>query len=175
MVKIKEIMKSHVVTASTKITVSAAAKVMTNNRVGSVVIMEKNRPVGIVTTEDITHAVAKGMEIRKAKAFGLGKKMFLTAGPDDDILKVTRLMVKAGVKRVPIVLSGKLVGIVTDKELLLTSPELIDILSEKLKARVERVANPYEEISGICEECEDYSDGLVNVSGRWVCEACREG
>lgn len=174
MVKIKEIMKKHVVTAPTSVTLSDAAKIMTNNRIGSVVLVEKNKAVGIVTTEDITHAVAKGLDIKKTKIPGREKKKFLTAGPEDDLLKVTMLMVKAGIKRVPIVSGDKLVGIVTDKELLLTSPGLINVLSEKLKARISRVANPYEEISGICEECEDYSDSLVSVAGRWVCEECRE-
>ena len=68
--------------------------------------------------------------------------------------------------------NGKLVGIVSDKEMLLVSPELLDILSEKLKARVEAVARPERTISGICEECGEYSDNLENVGGSWICEDC---
>jgi ribosomal protein L37AE/L43A len=52
---------------------------------------------------------------------------------------------------------------------------MIEVLSEKLRARVEMVASPDERISGMCEECDDYSDDLRNVVGRWVCKQCRSG
>ena len=70
--------------------------------------------------------------------------------------------------------NGKLQGIISDKEVLLTAPELLEIMSEKLRARVDRVAQPDQEISGICEDCESYSDELKSVSGRWLCEDCRQ-
>lgn len=174
MVKVKDIMKKYVVTADPDVSISNAAKVMTNNRIGSVVLTRKERPVGIITSEDITTVVARGKDPKKTRARELKKRKFISASPEDDVLKVTRLMVKSGVKRLPIIKGGKLVGMVSDKEILSTSPELIDILSEKLKARIERVANPIEAISGICEECESYSDELRNIGGRWLCEGCRQ-
>ncbi len=173
MVKVSEIMKKYVVTVEPDVTVSDAAKIMSNNRIGSVVILKEKKPVGIVTTEDITGVVAKGMDPKKVRARDLKRRVFITASPDADILDVTRKMVKSGVKRIPIVERGKLVGIVSDKEILATSPELIDILSEKLKARIEKVAKPDDMISGICEECGAYSDELGNLGGRWLCDECR--
>jgi CBS domain-containing protein len=175
MVKVKEIMKKYVVTADPDISISNAAKIMTNNRIGSVVLVKSEKPVGIVTSEDITTVVARGMDPKKVRARDLKKRRFIYASPEDEILKVTRKMVKNGVKRLPIIKNKKLVGMVSDKEILSTSPELIDILSEKLKARIERVASPMEPISGICENCEAYSDELRNVGGRWLCEGCRQG
>ncbi len=172
MVKVKEIMKKSVITIDPNLTLSDAAKIMTNNRVGSVVILNKMRPVGIVTSEDIVGAVAKGLN-KKTKIKDLPKKKLISASPDEDILKVTKIMVRNGIKRLPVIKNGKLLGIVSDKEILLVSPELIDILSEKLKTRVDLVARPDQEISGICENCESYSDNLKNVSGRWICESCR--
>ncbi len=174
MAKVKEIMKEHVITVAPDVTADAAAKVMTNNRIGSVVLVKAGKPVGIFTTEDITSVVAKGLNPKKTRVSQFARGKFITVEPEDDILRITKLMVKSGVKRLPVVKKGKLVGIVTDKELLTTSPELIDILSEKLKARIERVASPAEEISGICEGCEDYSDELRNIAGRWLCSECRE-
>jgi len=175
MVKVSQIMKKYVVTVEPDLSMSDAAKIMSNNRIGSVIIMKAKKPVGIVTTEDITSIVAKGMDPKKMKISDLKRKRFITASPDDGILEISRMMVRSGVKRIPIIDKGKLVGIVSDKEILATSPELIDILSEKLKARMERVAKPDEMISGICEECGSYSDELENTGGRWVCEDCRDG
>lgn len=172
MVKVKDIMRKHVVTVEPKHTLNSVAKIFTNNKTGSAVIMEKNKPVGIVTSEDIVSAVSKGISPSKFQVRKLIKREFVTATPNDTLFKVVKKMVKKGIKRVPIISGGKLEGILTDKEILLTTPELINVLSEKLKYRVEKVANPGEVISGICERCEGYSDHLGNIGGRWLCENC---
>lgn len=174
MVKVSQIMKKYVVTVEPDVTISDAAKIMSNNRIGSVVVVKGKKPVSIVTTENVTSVVARGLDPKKVKIKDIKRKRFITAAPRDDILAVTKKMVKSGVKRIPVIDNGKLVGIVSDKELLATSPELIDVLSEKLKARMERVASPNEMISGICEGCGSYSDVLENVGGRWLCEECRD-
>lgn len=174
MVKIKEIMKKSVVTIDPDLTLADVAKIMTNNRVGSVIVMENSKPVGIVTDDDIVGSIARGQDPKKIKIKKLKKRMrFVTTSPDEDVFKVSKKMVKNGVKRIPVLKDGKLVGIVSDKELLLMSPELIEVLSEKLKMRVDSVARFDQSISGICERCEAYSDELKNVGGRWLCEGCR--
>ena len=90
-------------------------------------------------------------------------------------MDIAKKMIKNGIKRMPVVDDkNNLVGIVSDKEILLISPELIEILSEKIKMRVESVAKPEEVISGICEECGEYSDELTNIDGRWICPECRD-
>ena len=58
MVKVKEIMKKYVVSVDPKISVSDAAKIMSNNNIGSVIITQKMKPVGIVTNDDIVSAIA---------------------------------------------------------------------------------------------------------------------
>lgn len=173
MVKVREVMRKHVITVEPDFTLDAIAKIMSNNKVGSVVVMEKKMPVGIVTSEDIVSVVAKGQSPNKARAGELTKRQFITASPEDNLLKVAKLMIRKGIKRVPIIHKNKLEGILTDKEILLTAPEMINVLSEKLKARVERVAKPDSVISGICERCEGYSDELRSIGGRWFCEGCR--
>ena len=173
MVKVREIMKKSVITVDPELNLSDVAKIMTNNRIGSVVVMENSRPVGIVTDDDIVGTIASGKDPKKVKIKSLEKKMnFVTASPDEDVLKVTRKMVKTGVKRIPVVKGGELIGIVSDKEILIMSPELIEVLSEKLKSRVSYVAREDQLISGICERCEAYSDSLRNIDGRWLCEEC---
>lgn len=175
MVKISEIMKRNVITADPELSMSDAAKIMTNNKVGSVVIMSKDRPVGIVTDADIVTIVAKGKSPKNVMIKDIHKtrKDLIVAGPDDSVMDVTKRMIKNGVKRIPVIENDRLMGIVSDKEILLVSPELINILSEKLKIRVDMVADPTREISGICENCEAYSDHLVNVTGHWLCEDCK--
>ncbi len=174
MIKVKEIMRRYVIAVGGDAKVDEIAKIMTKNRVGSVIIMNgKQNPVGIVTDSDIVGLIAGGMSPQKTKARDISAKKFVTTTPDEDILKATRKMIKNGVKRLPVIENGRLVGIVSDKEILLTAPEMLEILSEKLKARVSMVAKPTQVISGLCEQCEGYSDELRNMAGKWLCEDCR--
>ena len=173
MVKVKEIMKKYVITVDPDATLADVSRIMTNNRVGSLVIVKGNKPVGIVTDSDIVTIVAEGKSPKSVKIKDLKQRGFISAGPNDTMLHVIKLMVKNGVKRVPIIEKGRLEGIVSDKEILLVSPELIEVLSEKLKVRVDMVAGPRQTISGICENCGNYSDELKNEGGKWFCEDCR--
>ena len=166
-------MKKNVITVSPDINISDVAKIMTNNRIGSVVILDEGAPVGIITDSDIVSVVALGSDPKTMKIKDVKTTKFITADPRDDMLAITRKMVKSGVKRLPVIENEKLIGIVSDKEILIAAPEMIDILSEKLKSRVSSVADPESETSGICESCEGYSDELKNVSGKWMCEDCR--
>ena len=134
MVKVKDVMKKRVITISPDKTVADAARVMTNNRVGSLVVVKNdNKPQDIVTESDVTTVVAKGMDPTKTKLSSLKSKKLkkrhhplISVKPSDNILDVTRLMVKNGIKRVPVIEDGKLIGMIADKEILIISPELIE-------------------------------------------------
>lgn len=173
MVKVKDIMRKYVVTLGPKATLEEAAKIMTNNKIGSIIIVEGNEPTGIVTSEEMVSAIADGVDPKKTSLKKMAKNRLITAAPEDDVLKVSRKMVKNGIKRMPVVKNKQLVGIVSDKEIMLTTPEMLGVISERLKASVALRAPRGMELSGICEDCGEYADSLRNVNGRWICEDCR--
>jgi CBS domain-containing protein len=176
MIRVKDVMKKHVVTVDPKMNMSTIAKILTNNKIGCVVIVSENKPIGLITTNDIVTVVARDKDLKKVKAgeFWKGmKRPFITISPDESMMKVAKKMLKTGYKRFPVVEDNHLEGIVSTKEVLIVSPELIEILSERLKARADIVAKPNQVISGICEKCSEYSDELRNVDGRWICSDCR--
>lgn len=173
MVKVSEVMRKYVVTVDPSFNMYTAAKIMTNNRIGSVVVVDNGgKAIGIVTIEDIATVVSKGLSPKNVSVREFTEKDFVTAKSDDNLLDVVKKMNKRGVKRIPIIDNDKLEGIVSDKEVILTTPEMVGILSEKLKARVEKVARPNDSISGICEKCESYSNTLRHHEGRWLCTDC---
>ena len=109
MVKVKEIMKKDVITVTQDKTVADIAKIMTNNRVGSLVVIGKgNTPVDMITESDVTTVVAKGLDPKKVKLSDFAKnkikdrKVLVSVKPNDNVLQVTKIMVKNGVKRVPV-------------------------------------------------------------------------
>ena len=177
MIMVKEIMKTRVITVEPETTMSKVAKILTNNKVGSVVVLKEDKPINIVTTNDIVTLVAEGKDLEKKtvdKYLKRTEKPFLTVTPSMNIMALTKKMIKTGRKRFPVVENGKLKGIVSTKEVLLVSPELIEILSERLKSRAERVPKPEGKISGICESCDSYSDELTYSNGNWLCPECAE-
>ncbi|MBI4020964.1 MAG: CBS domain-containing protein [Candidatus Aenigmarchaeota archaeon] len=172
-IRAKDVMRKYVVTVEPSFTMDEVAKIMSSNRIGSVVVLDGQKPVGIVTSEDLVGIIARGESPKQARVKDLAGRRFISASPEEKILDLVKLMIKSKVKRIPIVKEGRLQGIVTDKEILLTAPEMIDVLSEKLKARVERVAPRRDtRLSGICEGCEGYADDLRNEGGEWLCEDC---
>jgi len=174
MVSVDKIMKRFVVTADPGITLMDAAKIMTVNRIGSVVVMKGSVPVNMVTNDDIVSIVAQGKNPSKMKLGDMKKKSVVTVPPEENIQKVAQLMIKTGFKRIPVMKNGKLYGIVSEKEIVLVQPQLLDIMSEKLRMRIERVSPREGTISGICEMCEGYSDDLKNVGDKWLCESCMD-
>jgi CBS domain-containing protein len=179
-VKVREVMKKDVIKISPDATVADAAKIMTNNRVGSLVVVGNgDEPKDLVTESDVTTVVARGLDPKDVKISDFKKnnikkmKRLVFVKPDDNILQVAKIMVKNGIKRVPVVDKGKLKGIIADKEILLISPELIEIMSEKMKERIAMVPTSDQIISGLCEDCGGYSDDLQQFGNRWICSECR--
>lgn len=171
--QIKSIMRGRVVTVGPSQSISDVARAMANNRVGSVVIVKNGRPIGIVTREDIVKVVAHGKDIRVVKVSDLQQEKFITAKPTDDLKTVVETMVEEGVSRVPIIDNGKLVGVLTEKEILIADPSMADLLREKMKSRVSEVSEESEVISGICEKCSDFSEDLRHKATGWYCVTCR--
>ena len=86
-------------------------------------------------------------------------------------------MVKMKIRRLPVVENTKLVGIVTDMDLIAVSAEMGSIFSDLIKMHREKIFSMEEPVKihrGICEECGDNVDDLLLVNGKLLCESCRE-
>src|SRR3970282_1308978 len=101
----------------------------------------------------------------------------ITIPTTEDVTDTMHKMVKMEIKRLPVVENAKLVGIVTDTDLLAISAEMGSIFSDLIKMHREKVFSmetPQKISRGICEECGDNVDNLLLVNGRLLCESCRE-
>ncbi len=175
MVKVSDVMKTDVVSADPEATIRTLTQIMNNNQLGSVVVkdFEKEEPMGIVTWSTIITFIANKGNPDQMKAKNLMKKKLITIEEDKPVLEASRLFVKHDIDRMPVVdKSGKLVGILSYKDILATTPEMINIMSEKLKATRMRPPKFNQTISGMCEDCGNYSNQLKNMGTRWTCKEC---
>ncbi|HYL08083.1 MAG TPA: CBS domain-containing protein [Candidatus Udaeobacter sp.] len=95
-----------------------AANLMRAGEFGSVAIFEGDRLTGILTETDIVRAVS---EHRDLDSTALSEYMSLdpvTAGPEEDSMDVAFRMVQGGFRHLPVVEDGKLIGMVSARDLL---------------------------------------------------------
>ncbi len=173
-IKIKDAMVARVITARPNQTVLEAAKIMKKEDVGSVIICEGNKPIGIVTREDVVNKItAEDKLASKVPLKNIMTKDLVTCPPDCDISEAARLMSKHQYERIPVVFLGKLVGIISAREIAKVAPAALEIMTEHL--RIEEPLQILEETNaGDCELCGNYSEELHNINDRWVCDNCKE-
>ncbi|OGI12528.1 hypothetical protein A3K64_01325 [Candidatus Micrarchaeota archaeon RBG_16_36_9] len=173
-IKVEDAMVTVVITAKPNQTVLDASKIMKEKNVGSVIICEGESPVGIVTREDIVNKVVSEDKIAsKIMLKEIMNKNLVTCTPDCDISEAARMMSKNRYERLPIVSLGKLVGIISTREIAKVAPAVIEILTEHL--RIEEPQNFEEETNeGECELCGNYAEKLYKINDKWTCESCKE-
>jgi CBS domain-containing protein len=115
---ISDVMTSSPQTVEPSATVAEAAKLMRDNDVGSLPVVEGGKLTGVVTDRDITvRAVAEGKDPQSTKVAEVISKDLVTIDPQQDLEEALRLMARHQVRRLPVVEEdGRLVGIVAQAD-----------------------------------------------------------
>lgn len=174
-ITVADAMTEKPITVAPAMTIQECAKLMTRNKVGSVVVQERGKFLGILTERDITRkVVAEGLSLKKRVKDVMSVEM-LTIDPAQDIFDALALMRDADVRHLPVVSDGRLLGLVTMKDILKIEPDLFDILVQKFELREEarKPVNRITEGEGVCQVCGAYSDDLQSREGSLVCDECR--
>ncbi|TML88295.1 MAG: CBS domain-containing protein [Actinobacteria bacterium] len=100
-------------------TVVEAAKMMREEDVGVVPIVDGDKLVGTLTDRDIAiRVVAEGKDPNTTKAEEVASREIVTIDPQQDLDEALRLMARHQVRRLPVVEEdGKLVGIVAQADI----------------------------------------------------------
>jgi len=115
---LKSVMSSPVISMESTGNVAAAAQTMVQHNIGSVVVVEGKKPVGIITERDITKQVIKGEGVLRGPVKNVMTKAVVTAPPNMPIQEAFELMLRNKIRRLPIVENNSIVGIVTEKDLM---------------------------------------------------------
>jgi len=114
---LSEIMMSKVVTVDISERVEEALRLMVRFDVGCVIVTDRSKPVGIVTERDVTRAALRGDSLLKLPVRSLMSRPLQTAPPDMETWRAFEILLKTGVRRLPVVENDRLVGIVTENDL----------------------------------------------------------
>jgi CBS domain-containing protein len=133
-VSIEDIARTEVVTEERDTSIETIVDDMAEKNVGSVVIVDDGRAVGIITDREITLALRSIPDITERTAEELMDGDLVTASIDDDAFEVLDQMSDAGVRRIPVVDDdGELRGIVTLDDLLLFLEDHLHTVAETVR------------------------------------------
>jgi citrate synthase len=118
---IADVMSRPAVTATEAELVSEAAARMSERAVGSVVVVDGNRPVGILTERDTIRMAAAGADLAVAKVGEWMTPQPDTIGPDVEVTEAWRSFSERGYRHIPVVHAAALIGIVTMRDLMRVS------------------------------------------------------
>lgn len=136
--KLNDIFTRSVVTATSEETLAAVALRMQEHNVGTVVIVEDRRPVGIVTDRDLALALGAQGISPQAQVQKVMSHHVLAIPEDTGIYTATKFMRDREVRRLPIVdQADRLVGIVTLDDLLRFLGRELYNLAEGIKHEME--------------------------------------
>lgn len=139
-ISVSNVMVRDVKTVNESQTVKAVAKIMTENNIGSVVIVKNvdaHRPVGIITERDIVRiAGAEQALTLHMAAREIMSKPVITINAASSIKDALQQMELKNIRRLPVVdKEKKMVGIITDKDIfraLMKSQSLVASFCESL-------------------------------------------
>jgi CBS domain-containing protein len=117
--QIEEIMNKEVATAKPDDHLVDAAKTMLERKIGCVVVVEREKVVGIVTESDLIRCAASGFDPNRKLVKDVMNSPPVTCTPEAPVEEAYAHMRKNNIRHLPIVdEDGALVGIVTMKDLI---------------------------------------------------------
>jgi len=103
--------------------------------ISSIIVVQEERPVGIITHKDImTKIVQPRIPQDAVTAREIMSTPIVTINEDASIEEAARLMTRKNIKKLPVVRDDRLIGIITSMDLVREEPKLTTLIEDLLKA-----------------------------------------
>jgi len=134
---VRDIMTRNVKTVSPSSTVMEAIRKMNKFRIGSVVVTQGRRVVGLITERDILRNVVEAqLDPSLVKAREIMSTPIVTIDEDTTIEEASRSMTRKQIKKLPVVRNGSLVGIVTATDIARSAPQLVNLFKNSYRENI---------------------------------------
>jgi CBS domain-containing protein len=138
--RISEVMTEGVVTAEGGDSLQRVGELMRDRNVGSVVICDGGRPVGVITDRDLALAVVADRIDATSSAGEHASRPIVTGQVEMDLEEAVALMIQHRIRRLPVIEGDALVGIVTIDDLAVRAGDLHQ--AQQITAEVAKAALP---------------------------------
>jgi CBS domain-containing protein len=134
---VREAMTSSPRSIETGASVVDAARLMANEDVGSLPVVEGSELVGMVTDRDlVVQVLAKNLDPSKVSVSEVASENPVVASPEDSLDSALQRMAQEQVRRLPVVEDGRLVGILAQADVARTAKpdstgQMVEQISEE--------------------------------------------
>ena len=112
-ITIANVMTKSVISVDASLTINEAAKMMEDAKVGAVIVMENNLPVGIVTDRDFSVKVVSHAYQITSPVKQIMSSPLVSINSDETVRMAADLMHDRRIRKIPVIDDGKVVGIIT--------------------------------------------------------------
>lgn len=121
MINLGDVMARAVVSVAPEDTLGEAAQKMVDEGVGSAVVLEHGRLIGILTERDLLKAAAGRVHSSEARVREWMTEEPITASSETSVEDAVRAMLEHGFRHLPVVEEGRTVGVVSLREVVRTT------------------------------------------------------
>jgi len=128
---VRDIMSSPVKAVREDTTLHEVIATLSNFDINALVVIAGDKPVGIVTTKDaLVRGYEHGMPVSAIKAGMVASSPLVTIAEDASAVEAAELMRRKKIKHLPVTNDNKLVGIVSDTDIIFAMPSLLSTMEE---------------------------------------------
>ncbi|HJV05259.1 MAG TPA: CBS domain-containing protein [Actinomycetota bacterium] len=114
--RISDVMTEAAVTDRPDDSVASAARKMREQQTGSLLVTDGEQLVGIITERDVLRVVAEDVPLDTPISEVMSKDL-VTAEPGTSLREAARIMTERWIRHLPVLEGGRLVGIVSQRDL----------------------------------------------------------
>ena len=130
---VRDVMSKDVKTVRPNSTINEVVRKMNKFEIGSIVVADGEKPIGIITERDILRRVLEVTVASEAlKAKEIMTTPILTIDSQATTEEAATLMNSKRIKKIPVMENGKLIGIVTSTDIVRNEPRLVEALSKMM-------------------------------------------
>jgi citrate synthase len=147
---VEEMMSSPVVTAAPSDSIAAAGQRMRDGKVGSVVVVDDKRVLGILTERDLVRFAAEGGDAATSKVSEWMTEDPDTVEPTEDAAAAFQSLAEHSYRHIPVVHDSELVGIVSLRDMMrIARIAPVDIHSVEIPEGLEGVAVAHTDLGDV--------------------------
>jgi len=116
-ISVKELMIKNVVSVKSSDSLQNVAKKLYLKRVGSAIVMENDKPAGIITNRDIVNCIGSFDISLESPASKIMSSPLIYVHPDESIIEVAEIMTSKNIRKIPVIVNNEVLGIISASDL----------------------------------------------------------
>ena len=114
-------------------------RLMLDRHVGSLLVKEGEKLIGFLTERDLVRIISLGIDPKTTEVKRIMTTRIVTISPEKDIYYAILLMNKENLRRLPVILNDRIIGLITLRDILTLQPTLFELILDKVSIREHRM------------------------------------